>query len=79
MGPPYLIPNYLRVQKKRNPGTNGKVTMYSCLLPEFHVTGALLESPIAELSLNSEFLSVSDFLLKSPYSWGSKSLNRKNK
>jgi hypothetical protein len=24
-----------------NPGINVKVTMYSCLLPEFHVTGAL--------------------------------------
>jgi len=39
--PPYLIPNYLRVQKKRNPGINGKVTMYRCLLSDFYLTGAL--------------------------------------
>jgi len=30
----------LRVQKKE-PKCNVKVTMYNCLLPEFHLTGAL--------------------------------------
>jgi len=43
--------------------------MYSCLLPEFHLrepsVEPLLESPIAELSLNCELLSISEFLLKS--------------
>ena len=27
--------------KRRNPGINDKVTVYSCLLPEFYLTGAL--------------------------------------
>jgi hypothetical protein len=36
--PPYLIPNYLRVhKKKRNPGIKVKVIMHRCLLPELHL------------------------------------------
>ena len=44
--------------------------MYSCLLPEFHLTGTLRRiptgAPIAELFLNSELLSISESFLKSP-------------
>ena len=29
---------------RRNPGVNVKITTYSCLLPEFHLTGALCRS-----------------------------------
>jgi len=55
--------------KRRNPGLNIEVTMYSCLLPDFHLIGALCRIftgvPIAELSLNSELISIAEFLLKS--------------
>jgi len=40
--PPFLIPNYLPPpQKNGNPAVNVEVTLYSCVLLEFHLTGAL--------------------------------------
>jgi len=43
-GLPYLIPNYLQVQKKE-PRYKCQITMCSCLLSEFHLTGALSRIP----------------------------------
>ena len=69
MAPPYLIPKNLQVQKKRNPGIISKLL---CIIAFYRSSTwleisveSLLESPVAELSLDSELLSISEFLLKS--------------
>jgi len=60
---PYRIRGKPPGPKRRNPGINVEVTMYGCLLPQIPLAGALrkslLESPVVELSLDSNLLSIS--------------------